>query len=90
MITIHELVKRVYPNNELYREKFEGYLMACKQIDAREYCTDDTYNGKKLYFFKDGNDRYTAIYDNTIIIMMDDSLYHMLLVVDDFIDDILF
>ena len=90
LITIHELSKRVYPNNELFREKFAGYLIASKQIDAREYCNSDTYNGKKLYFFKDANARYTAIYDNTIIVMMDDSLYHMLQAVDDYIGNIMF
>lgn len=90
LITIHELAKRVYPNNELFREKFAGYLMACKQIDAMEYCNNDTYNGKKLYFFKDANERYTAVYDNSIIVMMDDSLYHMLQLVDDFIGNIMF
>ena len=90
LITIHELAKRVYPNNELFREKFAGYLIASKQIDAREYCNNDTYKGKKLYFFKDANARYTAIYDNSIIVMMDDSLYHMLLLVDDYIGNIMF
>lgn len=90
LITIHELAKRVYPNNELFREKFAGYLIASKQIDAREFCNNDTYNGKKLYFFKDANARYTAIYDNSIIVMMDDSLHHMLLVVDDYIGNIMF
>lgn len=90
LITIHELANRVYPNNELFREKFAGYLIACKQIDAREYCNNDTYKGKKLYFFKDANARYTAVYDNSIIVMMDDSLYHMLLSVDDYIGNIMF
>ena len=90
LITIHELANRVYPNNVLFREKFAGYLIASKQIDAREYCNDDTYNGKKLYFFKDANGRYTAVYDNTIIVMMEDSLYNMLLAVDDYIGNIMF
>ena len=90
LITIHELAKRVYPNNELFREKFAGYLIASKQIDAREYCNNDTYNEKKLYFFKDANARYTAVYDNSIIVMMDDSLYHMLQAVDDYIGNIMF
>ena len=90
LITIHELSKRVYPNNELFREKFAGYLIACKQIDAREYCNNDTYNGKKLYFFKDANARYTAVYDNSIIVIMDDSLYHMLQSVDEYIGNIMF
>ena len=90
LITIHDLAKRVYPTNELFREKFAGYLIASKQIDAREYCNNDTYNGKKLYFFKDANARYTAVYDNTIIVMMDDSLYHMLQAVDDYIGNIMF
>ena len=90
LITIHELAKRVYPNNLLFREKFAGYLIASKQIDAKEYCNDDTYNGKKLYFFKDANARYTAVYDNTIIVMMEDSLYNMLLAVDDYIGNIMF
>ena len=90
LITIHELTKRVYPNNELYRAKFAGYLIASKQIDAREYCNNNTYNGKKLYFFKDANARYTAIYDSTIIVMMEDSLYKMLLAVDDYIGNIMF
>lgn len=90
LITIHELTKRVYPHNELYRSKLAGYLIASKQIDAREYCNNDTYNGKKLYFFKDANARYTAIYDSTIIVMMEDSLYKMLLAVDDYIGNIMF
>lgn len=90
LITIHELSKRVYPNNELYRSKLAGYLIASKQIDAREYCNNDTYNGKKLYFFKDANARYTAIYDSTIVVMMEDSLYKMLLAVDDYISNIMF
>ena len=89
LITIHELTKRVYPNNELYRSKLAGYLIASKQIDAKEYCNNDEYGGKKLYFFKDANHRYTAIWGDKIITLFEDNLSNMLLEVDEYIGNCL-
>lgn len=89
LITIHELTKRVYPHNELYRSKLAGYLIACKQINTKLFCNDDEYNGKKLYFFKDANHRYTAIWGDKIITLLEDNLSNMLLEVDEYIGNCL-
>lgn len=86
--TIHEIVSKCYPNNKEHRDKFTGYLVACKPIEPLSFFNVDTYRDEHIHVFKDANNRYTAIWNGIIISNMAD-LYDMLIEVDGFIGNMM-
>lgn len=86
--TIYELALKCYPNNTERRDRFAGYLLACKPINPLLILNIDSYRGEKIHIFKDAKNYYTALWNGIIISNMSD-LYDMLIEVDEFIGNMM-